>query len=45
MAANQLDAMVVGAGFSGFYMLHRLRRLGITAKVLEAGKGVGGTWF
>lgn len=40
-----LDAVVVGAGFAGMYMLHRLRGLGLTARVLEAGSGVGGTWF
>lgn len=40
------DAVVVGAGFSGLYQLHRLRdRLGLKVKVLEAGSGVGGTWF
>ena len=40
-----LDAVVVGAGFSGLYMLHRLRGLGLTARVFEAGTGVGGTWY
>jgi cyclohexanone monooxygenase len=40
-----LDAIVVGAGFAGMYMLHRLRGLGLTARVYEAGKGVGGTWY
>ncbi|MGH9046842.1 MAG: flavin-containing monooxygenase [Acidimicrobiales bacterium] len=39
------DAAVVGAGFAGLYMLHRLRTLGFSARVLEAGDGVGGTWF
>jgi cyclohexanone monooxygenase len=39
------DAVIVGAGFAGMYMLHRLRRLGFTARVLEAGDGVGGTWY
>lgn len=38
------DAVIVGAGFSGLYMLHRLRGLGLTARVYEAGDGVGGTW-
>ena len=42
---KQLDAIVVGAGFAGLYMLHRLRQLGLTARVLEAGSGPGGTWF
>jgi cyclohexanone monooxygenase len=39
------DAVVVGAGFAGMYMLHRLRGLGFSARVFEAGGGVGGTWF
>jgi cation diffusion facilitator CzcD-associated flavoprotein CzcO len=39
------DAVVVGAGFSGLYMLHRLRELGLTVRVFERGDGVGGTWF
>jgi cation diffusion facilitator CzcD-associated flavoprotein CzcO len=39
------DAVIVGAGFAGMYMLHRLRGLGLDAQVLEAGGGVGGTWY
>jgi cation diffusion facilitator CzcD-associated flavoprotein CzcO len=40
------DVVIVGAGFSGLYMLHRVRDvLGLDAVVLEAGGGVGGTWF
>lgn len=39
------DAIVVGAGFAGIYMLHRLRSLGLSVRVLEAGSGVGGTWY
>ncbi len=39
------DVVVVGAGLAGMYMLHRLRGLGLSAKVYEAGDGVGGTWF
>ena len=39
------DAVIVGAGFAGMYMLHRLRGLGFTARVYEAGGGVGGTWY
>ena len=39
-------AVVIGAGFSGLYMLYRLREeLGISAQVYEAGDGVGGTWY
>jgi cyclohexanone monooxygenase len=41
----RFDAIVVGAGFSGLYALHRLRGLGLTVRVYEAGDGVGGTWF
>ncbi len=39
------DAVVVGAGFAGLYMLYRLRQLGLSARVFEAGDGVGGTWY
>ncbi len=39
------DAVVVGAGFAGLYMLHRLRGLGLSVRVFEAGGGVGGTWY
>ena len=40
-----LDAVIVGAGFSGLYMLHKLKQLGLTARIIEAGSGVGGTWY
>jgi cyclohexanone monooxygenase len=39
------DAVIVGAGFAGMYMLHCLRKLGLSACVFEAGGGVGGTWY
>jgi len=39
------DVVVVGAGFAGLYMLHRLRAMGFSVRVLEAGSGVGGTWY
>ena len=39
------DAVVVGAGFAGVYALYKLRRQGLSVKVLEAGAGVGGTWY
>ncbi len=45
MSDKRLDAVVVGAGFAGLYMLHRLRGLGFSARVFEAGDGVGGTWY
>jgi cyclohexanone monooxygenase len=41
----EFDAIIVGAGFSGLYMLHSLRRPGLSARVLEQGGGVGGTWY
>jgi len=40
-----VDAVIVGAGFAGLYMLHRARGLGLSARVFEAGDGVGGTWY
>ncbi|MDA8726099.1 alpha/beta hydrolase fold domain-containing protein [Alphaproteobacteria bacterium] len=43
--AETVDAVVVGAGFSGMYQLHRLREMGLSVKVFEAGEDVGGTWF
>ena len=42
---ENFDVVIVGAGFAGLYMLHRLRGLGLTVRVFEAGSGVGGTWF
>src|ERR1041384_4458795 len=42
---GHFDAVIVGAGFAGLYMLHRLRGLGLSTRVYEAGGGVGGTWF
>jgi cation diffusion facilitator CzcD-associated flavoprotein CzcO len=43
--ARHLDVVVVGAGFGGLYALHRLRGLGLSVQVYEAGSGVGGTWY
>jgi cation diffusion facilitator CzcD-associated flavoprotein CzcO len=50
MSVNQnkgtyVDAVVVGAGFAGIYMLHRLREAGFSTRVFEAGDGVGGVWY
>ncbi len=42
---EEFDVVVVGAGAAGLYMLHRLRGLGMRATVIEAGDGVGGTWY
>ncbi len=45
-AAGDFDAIVIGAGFAGMYQLHRLRdKLGLSVRVIEAGDGVGGTWY
>ena len=43
--ATDVDVVVVGAGFAGLYLLHRLRRLGFSTRVLEAADGLGGTWY
>ena len=45
MLHDQYDVVIVGSGFAGMYMLHRARTLGLSVRVLEAGSGVGGTWF
>ena len=45
MGEKTFDAVVVGAGFAGIYMLHRLKQQGLSVRVYEAGTGVGGTWF
>ena len=42
---DRLDAIVIGAGFAGMYMVHRLRELGFTVHGFEAGDDVGGTWY
>ncbi|WP_158924495.1 NAD(P)/FAD-dependent oxidoreductase [Acidisphaera sp. S103] len=44
-AAPDFDAIVIGAGVSGLYQLYRLRELGLTTRVFEAGSNVGGTWY
>lgn len=45
MATKRVDAVIVGAGFSGLYMLYRLRQQGLSVQVYEAGDDVGGTWY
>jgi cation diffusion facilitator CzcD-associated flavoprotein CzcO/acetyl esterase/lipase len=42
---QQVDVAVVGAGFAGLYLLHRLRKAGFTTVVLEEAGDVGGTWY
>ena len=39
------DVAIVGAGFAGMYMLHRVRGLGFSVRLVESGSGVGGTWY
>ena len=43
--AKSYDVVIVGAGFAGMYMLHRLRGLGMSAHIYEGASGVGGTWY
>ncbi len=42
---EQFDAIIIGAGVTGLYQLHRLRQLGISVRLYEDGDGVGGTWY
>ncbi|MGX1430357.1 cation diffusion facilitator CzcD-associated flavoprotein CzcO [Cytobacillus horneckiae] len=44
-STEMLDAVVIGAGFSGLYMLHSLREKGFSVRVYEKGNGVGGAWY
>ncbi|MFD4828796.1 flavin-containing monooxygenase [Streptomyces uncialis] len=44
-SAPQVDAVIVGAGASGLYQLHRFRQLGLSTRVFEAGDDIGGTWY
>lgn len=44
-ATTDYDVIVIGAGVSGLYSLYKLRELGFSARVFEAGSGVGGTWY
>ena len=44
-STQRYDAVVVGAGFAGLYMLYKLREQGLAVRVFEAGSGIGGTWF
>ncbi|MEQ8660141.1 MAG: NAD(P)-binding protein, partial [Gammaproteobacteria bacterium] len=43
--AQAFDVVVVGAGFAGMYMLHRIQQQGLSVRLYEAGSGVGGTWY
>lgn len=44
-SAGQLEVAIIGAGFAGMYMLCCMRKLGLSARIYEAGSGVGGTWY
>ncbi|GGD06418.1 flavin-containing monooxygenase [Nocardioides daphniae] len=44
-SATELDVLVVGAGFSGLHLLHRLRGDGFSVRVVESAPEVGGTWY
>jgi cation diffusion facilitator CzcD-associated flavoprotein CzcO len=41
----ETDVIIIGAGLSGMYQLYRVRQLGLSVQVFEAGDGVGGTWY
>jgi cyclohexanone monooxygenase len=43
--AEVLDALIIGAGFNGLYQLYRLRQLGFSARIFEAGADLGGIWY
>jgi cyclohexanone monooxygenase len=43
--AECFDVLIVGAGFSGIYLLYLMRKTGLDARVVERGSGVGGTWY
>ncbi|MFJ8493030.1 flavin-containing monooxygenase [Streptomyces sp. NPDC094038] len=40
-----VDVLVIGAGVTGIYQLYRAREAGFSAQLIEAGTGVGGTWY
>ncbi|MCP5144203.1 MAG: alpha/beta hydrolase fold domain-containing protein [Gammaproteobacteria bacterium] len=42
---QQFDVVVVGAGFAGLYLIHKLRELGFSVRCVESADGVGGTWY
>jgi cation diffusion facilitator CzcD-associated flavoprotein CzcO len=44
-ASAEFDAIIIGAGISGMYQLYRLRELGMSVRVFEAGSDIGGTWY
>ena len=44
-SATDYDVAIVGAGFAGLTALHRMRELGFSVRLFEAGTDVGGTWY
>ena len=42
---NTYDALIVGSGFAGMYMLHKLNEVGLNSVILEEASDVGGTWY
>ncbi|KAK7468248.1 hypothetical protein VKT23_002757 [Stygiomarasmius scandens] len=40
-----LDVLIIGAGFGGIHQLYHLRKMGLKAKIFEAGDNLGGTWY
>jgi cation diffusion facilitator CzcD-associated flavoprotein CzcO len=40
----ETDVLIVGAGFGGIYLMHKLRQLGLKCKIMEAGSDIGGIW-
>lgn len=42
---TDIDVTIIGAGFSGLYMLHKMRELGLEARIFEKAESVGGTWY
>ena len=45
LPGERFDAVIVGAGFTGLYMLHVLRQKGFSARLIDAASDVGGTWY
>lgn len=43
--ASKVDVVIVGAGFAGLYLIHKLRQLGLSVRLYEKGDDVGGTWY
>ena len=43
--AQHFDIVIAGAGFAGLYMLYKAQSRGLRVRLLEAGSGIGGTWF